>query len=128
MQYAKSRVLALGFCALVFLSASERTLSQAAATGEAPPSSGHNEQRLHGRIASIDSDDDGCIDREMLRHGTVVTPVGLTLSVSTRVTVHGHKVRNGSEATAIRAHYVYVRPATRSTRPWCLSVRKPYCC
>jgi hypothetical protein len=109
-------LLALGFCATVFLNASERTLSQVAGPARTLASSGlvSNEQTLQGRIASIDgpfrmivSDDDGCIDRVTLRPGTIITPKGLTLSVSMRVTIRGHKVGDAFEATAIRTHYVY---------------------
>jgi hypothetical protein len=87
----------------------------------------NGEHTITGRIASVSgplrlnvSDDNGCIDHVIIRAGTIITPTGLKLGVSMRVTIHGHETANGFDATSIHAHYLYVRaPHVVPTRGIC---------
>lgn len=104
------------FCVAALLCTGDRVFGQAGIaerTGAAvEPAS--DEQTLRGRIAAMDgrlglvvSDDDGCIEHVKILPATTVTPRGLALSVSMRITVHGHMAGTTFVATAIHAHYVY---------------------
>lgn len=60
-----------------------------------------------GARASFLSNDDGCVEHVMILLGIAVTPHGLKLSVSMRITTRGHMVGKTFAASAIHAHYGY---------------------
>jgi hypothetical protein len=76
-----------------------------------------HEQRIHGRIASIDGtfhirvrDDRGYIDSVELHQGTIINPTGLTLATGMSVTVSGYPTGSVFRANEIDTPYNYAGP------------------
>jgi hypothetical protein len=83
----------------------------------AQPSYATAEQKIHGRIASVDSqfhitvhDDNGYDDSVQLHHGTIINPTGLTLTAGMSVTIIGYNAGSTFDANEIDTPYTYAGP------------------